>query len=199
MTKQVKHASTTLLELAHDKTLRGVITYNDLLQALGKQAFGIALLFFALPSILPFSSIPGISFIFSVPIALFALQIMLGRKTLWLPHVLAKRTIHKDTIVKMIHAIHPFLIKIEYLLKPRWPAMTSRLMEIINGLVIFCLAVLLMLPIPLSNFIFAALLIVFSLGLIEKDGIFLVIGYVGTFIYFGFIYALIAAIIVNFL
>ena len=73
--------------------------------------------------------------------------------------------------------------------------MTSRFMEIINGLVIFCLALLLMLPIPFSNFIFAALLIIFSLGLIENDGLFLVMGYIGTIFYISFIYIFIVAVI----
>jgi hypothetical protein len=68
-------------------------------------------------------------------------------------------------------------------------------MEIINGSIIFCLAILLMLPIPLSNFIFAGLLIIFSLGLIEKDGLFLAVGYIGAILYVSFIYVFIVAII----
>jgi hypothetical protein len=68
-------------------------------------------------------------------------------------------------------------------------------MEIINGSIIFCLAILLMLPIPFSNFIFAGLLIIFSLGLIEKDGLFLAIGYIGATLYISFIYVFIVAII----
>ncbi|HBD7260561.1 TPA: exopolysaccharide biosynthesis protein, partial [Legionella pneumophila] len=42
--------------------------------------------------------------------------------------------------------------------------------------------------IPFSNFIFATLLIIFSLGLIEKDGLFLIIGYLGVVIYANFVY-----------
>ncbi|HFD2276232.1 TPA: exopolysaccharide biosynthesis protein, partial [Legionella pneumophila] len=63
-----------------------------------------------------------------------------------------------------------------------------RFMEIINGIVIFFLALLLMLPIPFSNFIFATILIIISLGLIEKDGLFLIIGYLGVMIYANFVY-----------
>lgn len=87
------------------------------------------------------------------------------------------------SISKIIHTTVPYLIKIEYFLKPRWSFMTCRFMEIINGTIIFCLAILLMLPIPFSNFIFAALLITFSLGLIEKDGLFIILAYVGVFLY----------------
>lgn len=195
MKKIAKRSSGTLLEIANHEELKGELTYQRILQVLGERAFGIVLLFFALPSALPFSAIPGISVVFSLPIILFACQMIFARKTLWLPKIIAKRTIHHKTISRVIHTTVPLLIKIEYFLKPRWSFMTCRFMEIINGSIIFCLAILLMLPIPLSNFIFAALLIIFSLGLIEKDGLFLVVGYLFSILYISFIYVFIVAII----
>jgi hypothetical protein len=68
-------------------------------------------------------------------------------------------------------------------------------MEIINGLIIFFLALFLILPIPLSNFIFAILLITFSLGLIEQDGLVITLGYIAALIYFSFIFWFITAAI----
>jgi hypothetical protein len=191
MKKNAERSSDTLLKLANYKNLTDELTYQNILQALGERAFGIVLLFFALPSALPFSSIPGVAVIFSVPILLFSFQMIFSRKTLWLPKIIANRTIHQETIAKVIHAAIPYLIKMEYFLKPRWAFMNCRFMEIINGSVIFCLAILLMLPIPLSNFIFAGLIIIFSLGLIEKDGIFILLGYAGAILYVSFIYSFI--------
>ncbi|WP_454782111.1 exopolysaccharide biosynthesis protein [Legionella sp. WA2022007384] len=188
MNTTTTHSSDILLEIANHKDLQGELTYQEILQILGERAFGIVLLFFALPSALPFSTVPGVSLVFSVPIALFACQMVFARKTLWLPQIIAKRTIHQKTISKVIRVTVPYLTKIEHFLKPRWEFMTSRIMEIINGILIFCLAILLMLPIPLSNFIFAALLIIFSLGLIERDGLLIVVGYIGIIFYFSFIY-----------
>jgi hypothetical protein len=195
MKKTVKRSSDTLLEIANHEELKGELTYQRILHVLGDRAFGIVLLFFALPSALPFSAIPGISVVFSVPIILFACQMIFARKTLWLPKIIAERTINQKTISRVIHTTVPLLIKIEYFLKPRWSFMTCRFMEIINGSVVFCLAILLMLPIPLSNFIFAGLLIIFSLGFIEKDGLFLAVGYIGSILYISFIYVFIVAII----
>lgn len=174
MNKNTTRSSDALLTIVNHNDLKGELTFQRILQALGERAFGVVLLFFALPSALPFSTIPGVSVIFSVPILLFSCQMVFARKTLWLPKTIAEHTIHQKNISKIIHATVPYLIKIEYFLKPRWSFMTCRLMEIINGTIIFCLAILLMLPIPFSNFIFAALLITFSLGLIEKDGLFIV-------------------------
>lgn len=195
MNKTTKRPSEILLEIANNEELKEDLTYQRILQVLGERAFGIVLLFFALPSALPFSAIPGISVVFSVPIILFACQMIFARKILWLPKIIAERTIQQKTISRVIHATVPLLIKIEYFLKPRWSFMTCRFMEIINGFIIFSLAILLMLPIPFSNYIFAALLSIFGLGLIEKDGLFLVLGYLCSILYISFMYVFIVAII----
>lgn len=184
-------SSDVLLEIANHKDLKGLITYHRVMEVLGDRAFGLIVLFFALPSALPFSTIPGVAVIFSAPIILFSCQMIFARKTLWLPNFIAKRTIQQETISKVISATLPYLTKVESFLKPRWPFMNSRFMEIINGVVICCLALLLMLPIPLSNFIFAGLLVIFSLGLIEKDGLFILLGHIGAILYTSFIYLVI--------
>ena len=190
-----KRSSEILLEIAQDKNLDGSLTYQYILQALGERAFGLVFLFFSLPSALPFSVVPGVSLVFSIPIAIFALEMIFARKSLWLPKIVANKTIAHSKISRIIYAVIPYVIRFEHLSKPRWSLMTCRFMEIINGITILCLAFLLMLPIPFSNFIFGALLATFSLGIVEKDGILIVIGYVCFILYFSFIYILISKII----
>ncbi len=195
MTKRTLCSSVTILKLDQLKHFQGKVTYQDVLQSLGDSAFGLVLLFFSLPSALPLASIPSISVIFSIPILLFSVQMILGRKTLWLPLILAKRTISQQALMKVSRTSLPYLVKINHLLKPRWRFMTSRIMEIVNGMVIFCLALLLMLPIPFSNFFFAGLLILFSLGIIENDGVVIFVAYLGTVVYLSFIYLIVVAVI----
>lgn len=190
MKKQYKRSSEILMEIAQDKS-SDHLTYRDILNKLGNRAFGLALLFFALPSALPFSIIPGVSFIFSLPVLIFALQMIGGRKTLWLPKVIAERPISHEKIAKVIHTASPYLIKLEKLLKPRWAFMTSLPLEIINGITIAILSILLMFPIPMSNFIFSVLIIFFGLGFTEKDGVFIALGYLGAIIYIAFMYFII--------
>ncbi|OGT41238.1 MAG: sugar transporter [Gammaproteobacteria bacterium RIFCSPHIGHO2_12_FULL_40_19] len=193
--KKVKRSSDILLEMAHDKKLDGDLTFHRILQLLGDRAFGLALIFFALPSALPISAIPGISFFFGIPILALSLQMVFMRKTLWLPKRVAQHTIHHKTLVKIVHASTHYLQKMEIFLKPRLVFMTSKYMECINGTVLLALTFLLMLPIPLSNFILASLIIIFSLGLMEKDGVFIIATYVGGIIYVAFIYTVILSVI----
>lgn len=193
--KKIKRSSEILLEMARDKNLDGDLTIYRILQLLGDRTFGLAVIFFALPSALPISAIPGISFLFGTPILALSLQMILMRETLWLPKRVARHTIHHRTIVKIVHASTRYLQKIEIFLKPRLIFMTSKYMETVNGIVLLALTLLLMLPIPLSNFILASLIIIFSLGLMEKDGLFIIISYLGGITYVAFIYAVIISAI----
>lgn len=190
-----KRSSEILMGIALNNDLSANLTYRIVLNMLGERAFGIVLIFFALPSALPLSALPGISFLFSLPIAIFSFQMIIARKTLWLPKAIADRTVSHDIIAKVIHKSVPFLQKIEHLSRPRLPVMTSRGFEIINGVIIFCLSLLLMLPIPFSNFIFSGLIILFGLGFVEKDGLFIMTAYVGTIVYLAFIYYIIFSVL----
>ncbi|KTD19007.1 exopolysaccharide biosynthesis protein [Legionella jordanis] len=187
MHQSSRRSSDVLSEMVHHDFKTGM-TYQGLLDKLGERAFGIALLLFALPSALPFSAVPGISFIFSLPIAIFACQMILARNTLWLPKFVARKQVPCDRLGKVIEKALPYLKKVEHLSKPRWAFMSIRAMDIITGLLILLLSILLMLPIPLSNFIISSLIIVFSLGFIEKDGVFIAIGYVSTLTYLLLMY-----------
>lgn len=185
--KPSKRSSEILLDIVHDKSLKEYLTYHSILQALGERAFGIVILFFSLPSALPISIVPGFSLVFSLPIAIFALEMIFARKSLWLPKVVAQKTISHSKVSKVISVIVPYLVKLEKLSKPRWAWMTYGAMERINGIVILCLAFLLMLPIPFSNFIFGVLLVIFSLGIAEKDGIFIFMGHFLFVLYITFV------------
>lgn len=185
--KHDKSASEILLDIAQNEKMHGFLTLKTVINLLGKRTFGLALLFFSLPSALPFSAIPGISFIFSLPIALFSLQLMFGRKNFWLPGFIANKKINHQTVVKTINKALPFLKKIERMVHPRLSFMSLPIMDRITGLIIFCMSLLLMLPIPLSNSIIGSIFIILSLGLIDKDGVFILIGYVTSILYFSFI------------
>lgn len=193
MKKPYKRSSEILLEIANAKHLKGDLTYRELVQALGARAFGVAILFFSLPAILPFSVIPGVALIFSVPIMIFSIQMIGKRQSLWLPKSIGEKKISHEKIAKMIHVGTPILKALERFSRPRWIWMTSPLMEVMNGIALLCVAILLMLPVPLSNFIFGTILILFGLGTAEKDGLFIFLGYVLFASYVFFIYGLITA------
>jgi len=186
--KASQRSSEILMEIAEDKKLDGDLTYRYTAQVLGERAFGIGILFFSLPILLPLSAMPGISFVFSLPIVFFALEMILARKSFWLTKGIGEKTISHAKLSKIIYAVVPYLVKLEGLSKPRWLFMTSRIMEIINGIIILFIALLLVLPIPFSNSIFGAMLVSFGLGIAQKDGLLILIGYLLFVLYVSFMY-----------
>lgn len=190
MKKSYKRSSEILLKITRDKNLDSNPTYQDLVYALGERAFGVVLLFFSLPILLPLAVVPGISLVFSLPILIFSVQMICKRKSLWLPSSIAHNTISRKTISLMIKVAVPYLRMLEHISKPRWLWMTSSIMEVINGISLLFLSILLMLPIPFSNFIFGGIILLFSLGIAEKDGVFISIGYICFILYIYFIYLL---------
>lgn len=181
MKKPRIHSSEVLINLTKQEKVDN-FTYADLVRHLKKRAFGVAFLIFALPSALPFSMIPGISTIFSIPILFFAGQMILGKKTLWLPKFIANRPIPQKKLFQVIHKTAPYLKKIERLLQPRLEFMSSTVAESITGIFIAILSILLMLPIPLSNFFISGILILFALAISEDDGLLILIAWLATII-----------------
>ncbi|STX30142.1 ABC transporter permease [Legionella beliardensis] len=186
--------SRALKQLADNAAKEDKMTYGSIVDCLGDQGFGLIIVLFALPSALPISAVPGFSFIFGLPIVFVALQIIGGRHRIWLPTFLAKREVNKEKLVKVIKKTLPYLISIEKLLKPRWSFLTSPIMERVHGVVLLLLSLLLLLPIPMSNFIFAGLIILFGLGLTGEDGLCLTIAYLGAILYGVFITSLVEAL-----
>lgn len=178
--KQKIRISQVLRQLFKEKK-QDTITYKDLVVGLGEQAFGLIIILFALPSALPLSIIPGFSFLFGLPIFIVALHLVIGKRILWLPQYLAKKEINSKRLDQIIKKTAPYLFRVEHLLKPRWSFLTSKGMEHIHGLLLIMLSVFLALPIPLSNLFFAILIIFLGLGLAEKDGLVIMLVYLGTF------------------
>lgn len=152
------------------------ITLGELIDRLGYRVYGLGILIFALPSIVPVSAIPGVAALFSIPIILLSLQLVFSRKEPWLPQWLKKKSIATSHIKKLFHYSIPYLQKIEKFIKPRYPFFSTRIVKVFLGLLIAWLSVLLMLPIPLSNMLFGSLIAILALGLIEKDGLIILIG-----------------------
>lgn len=164
--------SEILHSLAHDTALERV-SVGDLLTAMGDRAFGPLMLIFALPNVLPMP--PGASGILGVPLIILAAQLMLGRKP-WLPRIIANRSILRADFVMMLERAGPWLTKAEKLLRPRLIMLVSPPAEYVIGALCFALAVVLALPIPLGNVLPAFAICLFSFGILERDGVWVIAG-----------------------
>jgi hypothetical protein len=164
-----------VLHVLADDPIRERISIGDLLAALGDRAIGALLFIFAFPNVLP--TPPGTSAILGAPLLFLATQLAFGRPP-WLPVIITKRSMSRDDFQSLIHRMAPWLARAEKLLKPRLSSLTVPPMEYFIGLLCLFLAILLVLPIPLGNMLPALAISLIALGVLERDGLWVLAGMV---------------------
>jgi hypothetical protein len=164
--------SAVLHALAQDES-RDRIAVSDLLAALGDRALAALLFVFAVPNVLPVP--PGTSAILGAPLVFLAAQLAFGRRP-WLPAVIARRTMTRTDFAALVRRIGPWLARAERLLRPRAEGLAVPPMEYVVGLVCLMLAVVLVLPVPLGNMLPALAISLLALGILERDGLWILFG-----------------------
>lgn len=170
------------------------IALGALTHALGDRAFGLLVLIFALPNIIPM--IPGVSTVSGVVIAVVGLQMLIGRHEPWLPAFLAQRTLPRDQLAAMIDRTAGWVARLETLARPRWRFMTSGPMRIVLGAMFVLLGAILALPLSwIGNFPPGVALVVMSVGFLEEDGMLVAAGHVIGLLATVLVLALVAALV----
>lgn len=152
-----------------------VLRLRDLLAGLGRRAFGMLLLIATLPAFIP---IPIGGAISGPLVVLIGAQLLAGTRRPWLPEFIATRGPHRHALKRFDDRISPWLARLEKLVRPRLPQLFAhRAAAMFTGLLLVLLGLLLSLPIPLTNYLFGALLLLFALALLERDGALLLVAW----------------------
>lgn len=149
------------------------ISFQALLEQFKIKGFGFLILILSLPSALPIPA-PGYSTPLGICIMCLAIQLLLGLKTPWLP----RKLLHKNIVLsqKLLTLAYKCLRWVEYFSKNgRCKHLDKIFNQRIIGLNILILAFIMALPIPLTNTFPAAIIFVFGFGLLENDGLFLLL------------------------
>lgn len=168
-------------------------TIAELTEALGKRSFGIVLVLFGLPNLLP---VPGLPMLCGVIIGVVAYQMLIGKESLALPAWLAQRRVSRRDLARVFEKSEPGLRWFERVMRPRMMDLTGARAEQVLGFVLLVLAVALMAPIPFFGGIPPGIaVILFGLALAERDGLFVILGLVATVLALIFTIALTYAIV----
>lgn len=151
------------------------ISIGDLLTALKRRALGALIFIFAVPVALPLP--PGVSTVFGAPLLFLTAQLMLGMKP-WLPGLITNRSLKRGEFKKIINAVAPWLHRAESVMKPRLGFVGQPPFVYVLGLMCLILSTILFLPIPLGNMLPALAVSIISLGLLARDGLWMLIGFV---------------------
>jgi hypothetical protein len=163
--------SDVLQRLAEEEGER--ISIGDLLRELGDRALGALLFVFAFPNVLP--APPGTSAILGLPLVFLAAQLAF-RLPPWLPGFIARRSMPRQSFRSLVRRMRPWLQRAERLLRPRASVLALPPMEYAVGLLCLLLAVVVLLPIPMGNMLPALSISLLALGILERDGYWVVAG-----------------------
>jgi hypothetical protein len=149
------------------------VSVRDLFTALDDRALAALLFVFAVPNVIP--SPPGLSTVLGVPLLFLSAQLLLGRKA-WLPEFIARRSMARADFEALMNRVLPWLQRAERLLRPRLSGLALPPMEYLLGFICLALAVVLVLPIPLGNNPPALAIALIALGILERDGLWILAG-----------------------
>ena len=173
---QYKIITTQVIEDVVNNSSADRIPVRDLVRAMDSVGFGLVMLIFSFGIIIP--TPPPFPSIISIPLVVFALQMVAGYKAPKLPEKFSKLTVKRSVLAALVNKSSPYIRKVERILKPRLLFMTSSLAERIIGVFVLLFSSFVLLPIPLSNFIPGLGVLIISFGLLGEDGLIIILGIV---------------------
>lgn len=157
------------------------VTLRELMAAIGEQGLLLLCALATLPFLIPVS-IPGVSTVFGAAIVLLSVAITLNRMP-WLPRRILDHEFDARKLVPVLHKGVNIVSRIDAWVRPRALGMTASYMTVVNGSVLVFAGLLLMAPfglIPFSNTAPAVGILLLAIGMIQRDGVFVVLGYLST-------------------
>lgn len=182
--------------------LRGLLTraegrdmrLGEIVESIPHRGHVLMIVLFSFPMSLPISP-PFLGGVFGTVLTFLSFYLVMGQKP-WMPHYLhhkpVKYRVLEATIAKLTWAMR----YLEFVLKPRLLFMTKneRLWQI-HGTFLLFMSIVLALPIPMpapfTNSVAALPIFLTSLGMLERDGRMIIIGYCSTLICITYYLALI--------
>ncbi len=175
MTKEADHSraeTTSSLLLRLISELPGEqVDVDHIVKQLHRRSFGGMFILLAGVGLLP-----GLSFFAGLAMLVPAVQMVIGFHAPVLPGFIRRRRIDVSTVSTFGNKVIPWIERLERFVRPRWKVLTLLPMPNLIGVAIFGLALVIMLPLPFSNLPPAVAMFCLSLGLLERDGLMIVIG-----------------------
>lgn len=156
-----------------------VVTLRELLGLVGEQGLLVFCAVLAMPFLLPVT-LPFMSTALGLPMLLIGVAVVLNRVP-WLPDRLLDHALPGETVQHLLERAAHAADRFEHLVRPRMLALTSTAaINSVNGIVLVTSVLLLMAPlplVPLANTLPAVAIILLCLGMAERDGVLILLGY----------------------
>jgi hypothetical protein len=181
------HLSTDLASL-HARVKDKALTLGEFKHALEGRGSAMLLILLALPFC--FVAIPGLSMPFGIAISLIGACLVIGREP-WLPRFIMNRRLSSARSDQLLVGAIKVARRLEKFVRPRLSFLHAGpgMLRLIGfGIVIAGVGLMLPLPIPFSNSIPAWAVVLLAVGMMEKDGLCVLLGHLtamGTWVFIG--------------
>ncbi len=194
MTEMVDQDGESLAEkmqAAIDRLPPEGVTLVEIRDLIGREGMMLLTAFLTIIFLVPVS-IPGVSTVFGGAILLLSFSRLLNRPV-WLPEKLKKRPVSTDKLRAGMERGMRMFRRLERISRPRrmrWLT-SGAFASAVNNAALILGAVLLMAPfglIPFSNTLPAVAILFFAIGLLQRDGVCILLGHlmnIATIVYFG--------------
>ncbi|MGL5905808.1 MAG: exopolysaccharide biosynthesis protein [Shewanella sp.] len=180
-----------ILQLMADSIGAETISLRDLLALVGEQGMLLFCILLTVPFLLPVS-IPGISTPFGLLIVFIGVGVLLNKGPI-LPARLMERRFAAEQIKIILRKGASLLTRVDHVIQPRLLLLSTPRVHRCNGVLLILVAVLLMLPfgaIPFTNTLPAWVILLICIGMLQRDGVFVALGYllaIVTLAWFSFL------------
>lgn len=151
---------------------------GEVVEAFGDRAFGPVMFFFALINMMPWP--PGGTTLTGAPLVLLSMELAWGRDELWVPRWTERIALRRSTFRRLSGRFQRGLRTTERLSRPRLHFLTGSFGQGLIGLACVFLSVVLVLPIWGANLLPAVAVGFFSLGVMQRDGVAVIVGWLLT-------------------
>ncbi len=176
------------------QTEEGSITVGQLVERVGDRGFGLLLLVLSLPSALPVPA-AGYSVPFGMLLIVLSIQMLMGKTHPVFPQRMENMTFSQGFAEKLLKGAAWIFRKLEWVVRPRMKWVGQRFGLTIMGLLVMAMAILMMIPIPLTNSFPAFVIFLIGVGLTEEDGLFAIgaciVGFLSVALYASLVWAMI--------
>ena len=164
---------TTFLDLNTKKTTK----VQDILDIFHENGFALAMILFGLPIAIPLPWPPGFTTIMGTPLFILSIQMILGYRKMVLPQKISNFELKNSTLIMLAKKSIPVLKFIELRLQSRFAFAKSVYCEQFIGIISLICSVAIAIPLPFTNSIPAWGIVVMTLGLIKRDGLVIIAGF----------------------
>ncbi|KQS54203.1 hypothetical protein ASG17_11140 [Brevundimonas sp. Leaf363] len=151
---------------------------GEVVEAFGERAFGAVMLLFAIINMLPWP--PGGTTITGAPLLFLSMELAWGRDSLWLPGWIERASINRKTFRDLSAHFMKAIRLSERLSKPRLAFLSGPFGQGLVGLACLFLSIVLVLPVWGGNLVPAIAIGLFSLGIMQRDGLAIILGWIVT-------------------